>query len=196
MTALTRDRTTGLLAQAADDVRKNWGWFVFLGALQIVAGAVALSYAFSATVVSVTTLGFVLLFAAGAQTAAAILARSWRGFFLFLLLGILYAVSGFLMIQRPLFAAESLTLMLSAVLMVAGVYRAIAAMVYRFPSWGWVLLNGIVTTLLGVFILEQWPVSGLWVIGVYVGADLIMNGVTWSALAIGARRGVAALTGD
>jgi uncharacterized membrane protein HdeD (DUF308 family) len=183
------------LAEATDQVRKKWGWFLFLGLLQIVAGTVAVGFAFSATFVSVVTLGFVLLFAAGAQIAAACLARSWSGFSLFLLLGILYAVAGFLTIQHPLLAAESLTLMLSAALMIAGVFRVIASVADRFPSWGWVLVNGVVTALLGVLIWQQWPVSGLWVIGVYVGVDLIMNGITWSALAVGARNAVTALTG-
>jgi uncharacterized membrane protein HdeD (DUF308 family) len=67
------------------------------------------------------------------------------------------------------------------------VFRIIVALLERFPSWGWVLANGVITALLGVAIWQQWPASGLWVLGTLVGIDLIVNGVTWSALAAGVR---------
>jgi uncharacterized membrane protein HdeD (DUF308 family) len=195
MTTIASDRIAGMLTEEANSVRKNWGWFLALGIVQIVAGALALGFAFSATLASVMTLGILLLIAAGAQTAAAIWARDWSGFFLFLLLGVLYAVAGFLTLQHPLLAAEGLTLMLAAAFLIGGVFRIVVALIARFPSWGWVLCNGIVTVLLGIAIWKQWPGSGLWVLGTFVGIDLIVNGVTWSVLAVGVRNGVARLSG-
>jgi uncharacterized membrane protein HdeD (DUF308 family) len=155
----------------------------------------AVSFAFSATVASVVTLGVLLLVAAGAQLGAAIWARDWSGFFLFLLVGVLYAVAGFFTLQQPILAAESLTLMLATVFAVGGVFRIIVALLERFPTWGWVLANGVITSLLGIAIGLQWPASSLWVIGTVVGTDLILNGVTWSVLAVGVRNGLARLTG-
>jgi uncharacterized membrane protein HdeD (DUF308 family) len=67
-----------------------------LGIVQIIVGALAVGFAFSATLSSVVTLGVLLLIAAGAQMAAALLARDWDGFFLFLLLAFVYGVAGFL----------------------------------------------------------------------------------------------------
>jgi uncharacterized membrane protein HdeD (DUF308 family) len=184
-----------MLTEEANRVRTNWGWFLALGIVQIVAGMLAASFAFTATLASVVTLGILLLIAAGGQTAAAILARNWGGFFLFVLLAILYAVAGFLMLQHPLFAAEGLTLMLAAAFLIGGMFRIVIALVERFPSWGWVLFNGIVTALLGIAIWQQWPESGLWVLGMFVGIELIVNGVTWLVLAVGVRNGLAQLTG-
>ena len=66
----------------------------------------------------------------------------------------------------------------------------------RFPSWGWMLCNGIVTALLSIAICQQWPASGLWVLGMFVGVDLIMNGVTWSVLAVSVRWGLAQSAGQ
>ena len=117
------------------------------------------------------------------ERGAAVWARDWSGFFLFLLIGVLYAVAGFFTLQQPILAAESLTLMLAAAFVVGGVIRIIVALVERFPSWGWVLANGILTVLLGIAIWLQWPSSGLWVIGMFVGIDLIVNGTTWLMLA-------------
>jgi uncharacterized membrane protein HdeD (DUF308 family) len=195
MTAMVQDRFDGVLTEEAAGIRKDWGWFLALGIIQVIVGIFAVGFAFSATLASVMTLGILLIIAAGAQTAAAVLARDWGGFFLFLLLGIVYAVAGFLMIQNPLIAAESLTLMLAASYLTGGTFRIISALVERFDSWGWVLLNGVIAMLLGFLIWQQLPWSGLWVLGTFVGIDLIVNGVTWSALAISVRSGLTRLAG-
>src|SRR5262249_51381258 len=152
MTTVAQDRIADMLSEEATQVRKNWGWFLALGIVQIIVGALAVCFAFSASLVSVVTLGVLLLIAAGAQMGAALWARDWSGFFLFLLIGVLYAVTGFLMLQHPLLAAEGLTLMLATAFLVGGMFRIIIALVERFPSWGWVLFNGAITVLLGIAI--------------------------------------------
>jgi uncharacterized membrane protein HdeD (DUF308 family) len=152
-------------------------------------GVLAVSFTFSSTLASVVTLGILLLIAAAAQLAAAIWTRDWGGFFLYVLVGILYAVAGFLTIQQPLLAAGTLTLMLAAAFLVGGMFRIVVAAVERFPAWEWVFVNGIVTVLLGILIWRQWPASGLWVLGMFVGIDLIVNGINWSIVAIAVRRG-------
>ena len=195
MSTVASDRIEGMLTEEANSIRKSWGWFLALGIVQIVAGMLAVSFAFSATVASVVTLGILLLVAAGAQMGAAVWARDWSGFFLFLLVGVLYAVAGFFTLQQPVLAAESLTLMLAAAFVVGGVFRIIVALLERFPSWGWVLANGALAVLLGIAIWQQWPASGLWVLGLFVGVELVVNGLTWLMLAVGVRSGLARLTG-
>jgi len=196
MPANARNRAAVVLTVEAAGIRRNWGWFLALGIVQIIAGSLAVGFVFSATLASVVTLGVLLLIAGGAQTAAAVLARDWDGFFLFLLLGFLYGVAGLLTLQHPLLAAEGLTLMLAALFLLVGLFRIAVALVYHLPSWGWVLFNGVVTVLLGLAIWRQWPESGLWVLGMLVGIELIVNGVTWSVLAVGVRDGLARLTGQ
>ena len=196
MTTVTNTQNADLLTQEAKSIRKHWGWFLALGTVQIVAGPLAVGFVFGATLATVVTLGVLLLIAAGAQMAAALLARDWDGFFLFLLLAFLYAVAGFLTLQHPLLAAEGLTLMLAALFLVVGLFRIAVALVDQVPSWGWLLSNGIVTVLLGLAIWQQWPASGLWVLGLFVGIELIVNGVTWSVLAVGVRNGLAPSTGQ
>ena len=191
MSTVSTQSLPGVLTELITEVRKIWGWFLALGIIQIVVGVLAVSFAFSATLASVMTLGILLLIAAGAQLAAAIWTRDWGGFFLYILVGILYAVAGFLTIQHPLLAAETLTLMLAATFLVGGMFRIVVAAVERFAAWRWVLGNGIVSVVLGILIWRQWPVSGLWVLGMFVGIDLIVNGVNWSVVAIAVRKGTA-----
>jgi uncharacterized membrane protein HdeD (DUF308 family) len=189
MTSNAQGPVTVVLAVDAASMRKNWGRLLALGIVQIIAGTLAVSFTFRATLASVVTLGVLLLIAGGAQMAAALLARDWDGFLLFLLLAILYVVAGVLTLQNRLLAAEGLTLMLAALFLVVGLFRIAVALVDHVPSWGWLLFNGVVTVLLGLAIWQQWPESGLWVVGMLVGIELIVNGVTWSVLAVGARKG-------
>jgi uncharacterized membrane protein HdeD (DUF308 family) len=49
------------------------------------------------------------------------------------------------------------------------------------------VLDGLITIVLGVLILTNWPASGLWVIGLFLGIDLIFYGLTWIAIAFAVR---------
>jgi uncharacterized membrane protein HdeD (DUF308 family) len=68
-------------------------------------------------------------------------------------------------------------------LMVGGVFRIISALADRFSGWGWVLLNGVVTLMLGILIYKGWPETGLWAIGLFIGIEMIFNGWAWIMLA-------------
>jgi uncharacterized membrane protein HdeD (DUF308 family) len=94
------------------------------------------------------------------------------------LAGIMYLVLGFLLVQRPLAAAAFFTLMLAAAFFVGGLFCIIVALSDRFYGWGWVLLNGIVTLVLGILIWREWPEAAFWVIGLFVGIDMLFAG--WS----------------
>ena len=72
-------------------------------------------------------------------------------------------------------------------LLVGGIFRIILALTERFHGRGWVLLNGVVSVLLGVFIWRGWPWSGPVVIGVFVGIELIFNGLHWLMVGLAAR---------
>lgn len=189
MTIATPNRMDNVLADSSKQIRKTFGWIFVLSLIQIAAGMFAISFAFSATLASIVMLGFILLVAAGAQIGAAFWVRPWNRSLLFFLLGALYAVAGFLTLRHPLLAAEGVTLMLAAAFMVGGVFRIVAALADGFPGWGWVLFNGVITLMLGILIWLQWPISGLWVLGMFLGIDLVFNGVTWAAIAMTVRSG-------
>ena len=79
----------------------------------------------------------------------------------------------------------SLTARVSVFFLVAGLYQLFASMWTHLPGWGWQAANGAVSAIMGVLLLMQWPASGLWVVGLFVGIDLIFYGWAWIALAIG-----------
>jgi uncharacterized membrane protein HdeD (DUF308 family) len=69
-------------------------------------------------------------------------------------------------------------LMLAAAFFGSGLFRIIVALSERFYGWGWVLLNGIITLVLGILIWRGWPDAAFWVIGLFVGIDMLFAG--WS----------------
>jgi uncharacterized membrane protein HdeD (DUF308 family) len=71
---------------------------------------------------------------------------------------------------------------------VMGAFRTLAALMIRFPQWGWALLNGVITLLAGIVIYRQLPLDALWVIGLLVGLEMLFNGWTWIMLACAIRR--------
>jgi len=57
----------------------------------------------------------------------------------------------------------------------------------------WVLIDGIITLLLGLMIYLQWPSSSAWAIGTLVGISMIISGVTRVMLSLAVRRATTAL---
>lgn len=161
-----------------------WAWFLGLGIVILIAGLVAIGSALIATLASVVLLSCLLMAGGVAQIVNAFMARSWRVFFLYLLGGVLHLVLGVLMIEHPIGAAAILTLMIAVAFFVGGILRIVYGLVERFPGRGWVLLNGGITMLLGVAIWRQWPEASFWVIGLFVGIDLVFNGVSWIMLGL------------
>jgi uncharacterized membrane protein HdeD (DUF308 family) len=183
----TQAHLSNVLAYELEGLRKNWFWLLVLGILLVVVGMAAIASAFIATLTTVMVLGILFLVGGVVEIASAFWAHCWRGFWLQLLAGILYAVLGFLLVQHPIAAAAGFTLVLAAAFMVGGLFRIISALVDHFHGWGWVLLNGIITLVLGVMIWRQWPDSGLWVIGLFVGIDMLFAGWSWIMMALAVR---------
>jgi uncharacterized membrane protein HdeD (DUF308 family) len=108
----------------------------------------------------------------------------WAGVFQHLVAAVLFGVVGLLIIWRPVVTAEILTLLMGGFFLASGLFQIVAPAVFSLPDWGWHVLSGIITLLLGVLVLAQWPVSGLWVIGMFVGIELLFYGIAWIALAL------------
>ena len=166
------------------EIVHNWGWFLAFGIALVLIGVLAIARAVAATVVSMLFFGWLLVIAAGIEIVQAIMVGKWAGLYHHWLGAILFGVLGALIVWRPLVSAEILTLLMGAFFLVAGLFQVITPFVVSLPEWGWHVLNGIITLVLGILILAQWPVSGLWVIGLFVGIELIFYGGAWIALAL------------
>jgi uncharacterized membrane protein HdeD (DUF308 family) len=80
-----------------------------------------------------------------------------------------------------------MTVFIATFLLIGGLFQLISALAVHASGWGWHVADGLITAILGVLVLAQWPASGLWVIGLFVGIDLIFYGGAWIAIALGLR---------
>jgi uncharacterized membrane protein HdeD (DUF308 family) len=181
---------TEVLTQELGLLQKHWRWFLVLGIAMVVLGLTAVSYACIATVTMAATVlfGFFLIAGGIGEIVQSFWVGRWSGMLLHLLVGVIYALVGFMVIDQPAEAAVQLTLLIAIFLMVTGIFRIVFAVAERFAGSGWVLLNGVVTFILGLMIYKQWPASSLWVIGLFIGIDLIFNGISWIMLSLGLHR--------
>lgn len=169
-------------------VRRHWGWFFLLGLSLVLLGLAVIGSAYSATIFSVFVFGFLLIGAGAVHIVQAVLARQWHGMFLSLLLAILYVVVGGLCVTNPANAAVNMTFLFAAFCFIGGLFKIVTSLIMRFENWGWVFFNGAITFILGVLIYSEWPLSGLWLIGAFVGIDMLLSGWSWMMLALSARK--------
>lgn len=167
----------------------NWGWFFAWGLALIILGTFAITYAAEATIVTVVMLGIVLaIFGVIAiLDAFQFWWRIWGSFALRLLLGLLYLGAGVMLIKGPIAGSISLTLFFAVLFITVGIIRMIYALLYRHPGSGWKFFNGLITLVLGILILKSWPMSGLFIIGLFIGIDLLIAGWVYIMVAFAAR---------
>src|SRR5207342_3171318 len=132
-----------------ETLHAKWGWIVALGVIYSIAGFIALGSILTATVASVFIVGIMMLIAGVAEVINAFQVKTWGKFLLWVLLGFLYIVAGFVTFENPLLAAALLTLLLGGTLVVSGIMRIILAFNMKEGApWIWVALSGAVTLLL------------------------------------------------
>lgn len=179
------------LADGLKALRAKWGWIVALGVVFLIAGVIALGSVVAATETAVLVVGIMMLMGGVAEIIAAFGVKSWGKFLFWLLLGVLDVAAGIIAIMNPLLAATYLTLMLGFALVFGGVLRIFLAFQIKIAGggqWGWVVLSGLVTLLLGAMIIAQWPASSLFVLGIFLGIDLIFIGAGWITMGLALKK--------
>ena len=166
-------------------LRNQWWCFLLVGVALIVMGSICIASPIFATITSMMLFGFLLMAAGIAQIVTSFWAGRWSGMLLHLLIGVLYVVVGLMVSDAPLENAVLLTKLLAIFLIVTGIFNIVGSLIHRYPHWGWVMLNGCISLLLGLLINRQWPNSAPYIIGLFIGIEMIFNGWNWIALAIG-----------
>ena len=167
---------SGVFVAGIEEVRKSWGWFLVFGILLMILGATCVGKAQTATTFSILALGWVLAISGVVWLVSSFYAWSWGGFFVYLLNAIIRGVTGYLLIRHPDAGAEGVTMVLAALFIVGGLFRAAGASVIQFPRWGWTVFAGLVSVALGVYLLATWSTSSTFFVGIAIGIDLIFDG--------------------
>jgi uncharacterized membrane protein HdeD (DUF308 family) len=161
---------------ASNESRAEWGWFLGLGSVLVLLGAICMIGSITATFVTVIAIGWLLLVSGVVTMIHAFGTRTWSGFFLSLLSALLRGFTGYLLIRYPIVGAIGLTLVLASLFLVGGLFRAIGASTLQFPRWKWSVFSGLVSVGLGIMLLAQMPEASIWFIGLAVGVDLLLDG--------------------
>lgn len=172
-------------------LKDNWGWYLALGISLITLGSLAIIYTWTATLVSVVYIGFLLLTLSTFEAVKSWKMTRWNSFFLHMFLSVLYGISGIFLILDPTINAVTLTLLLALFFVAAGVIKITVALTQLVPHKFWLILHGVLTTILGIIIWYQWPESSFWALGMLVGVNMIITGWTWVMLSMVAKNVIA-----
>jgi uncharacterized membrane protein HdeD (DUF308 family) len=173
----------------AEQARKNSGWVIVLGVLTILAGIFAVAAPFMAGVTISVFVGVSLVVAGVFWAIGAFQAASFGQGVLAFLGGVLSVLGGLALWFQPVLGLASLAIVLAAYFFAQGIASCMLALKVKPASgWGWMLFSGILSVLLGIMIMSEWPLSGAWAIGVLVGVQLISAGWTMVMVASGVRR--------
>ena len=177
-----------------DIVRKASTLSIVWGVLLIVFGMVAIGSPFLAAVAVNAVIAWLIVLAGVVHLMVAFRAHGAGSMIWKVLVGLAYVFFGAYLILHPLLGVASLTLVLASLFLIEGVLDIILFFKMRpVGGAGWVLVDGIVTLLLGLMIYMQWPSSSVWAIGVLVGVSMIISGVTRVMLSLAVRKVTAAV---
>lgn len=113
--------------------------------------------------------------------------HTWQsnpGSFMDWLKPLLLLVTGVLMLTYPQPGIASLTLLLSAYLLMDA-YGSFGLAHSRYPDkgWGWMVFNGVMDIALATLFFIGWPGTSLMLLGLFVGISLVFDG--WALIVIG-----------
>jgi uncharacterized membrane protein HdeD (DUF308 family) len=175
--------------EAAAAIHDHWKFFLADGVLMMLLGAAAIIVPDLASLAITIFVGW-LFFVGGVFRAL----MAWRrrrspAFGWSLATGLLAALLGIILVARPLQGMLTLTAALAAFFIIGGIGTLLIAFEYRrhLTSWGWLLLSGVIDLVLAYLILEGWPSSAGWAIGLLAGINMFFFGLSLVMTAIAAR---------
>ncbi|STX55629.1 HdeD protein [Legionella beliardensis] len=172
----------------AKTLKHHWGWYLSLGILLLLLGCIGLGMEIALTIVSMYFFAALLMISGLSHIADALRYIRLKGAFWKILISIFYLITAIIILYNPLLASTIFTALLAWTLIIIGVTRIVMSISLRdMKGWGWILLAGLISLILGILILSHWPMSGLWVIGVFIAIDMIVSGWTYIFMAIALR---------
>ncbi|RZM77874.1 HdeD family acid-resistance protein [Leptolyngbya iicbica] len=184
--------STSLTELLGPEAKQATGWLIALSIVMILTGILAIALPGISSVTFTLILGWLLLFNGVVRIVNSFRSKPVRGFWLSLIVGILYAISGVIVLFNPIEAVLTLTWLFGFMLIFEGIVTIISAFVNKTGrSLAWLLvLDGVITLILGILVLSQWPQSAIWLIGLYIGISILMSGLSLLVIAMSTRRAI------
>lgn len=163
----------------------NANSFLFFGIALLILGVIAIGSQFLFTIGTVIFFGALMLMAGVAELVHIIASKKRNKMIFNILSSLAYIVTGCLTLWNPLVGALSITFIMSVFFILAGAVRVTYGLFHTNEArWGWFVLGGIINFALGLMVMAGWPATGLWMIGLFVGVEMIFYGTSWIMLAM------------
>jgi uncharacterized membrane protein HdeD (DUF308 family) len=183
---------SGTMHRAVSDALGiHWRLFLFQGLVTLALGIFAVALPVAATIAVDIFIGWLFLVCGIVGLFAIFSTRNIPAFTWSLVTAALSTAIGILLIWHPVAGAQSLTILLTVLFLVEGVFQIATSIAYRDvvrESWGWMLTSGIADLVLVVIIILGWPMTANWALGLLVGVNLITSGFAVVMVAIAGRR--------
>ena len=174
------EQTQSLDETIIGTVTRNRKRLMGFGILTVLLGISGVYMSSTVTMASMLIFGIFIMISGVVFLVESFSSPEWKGKLLYLLLALLYIVAGIMIVVFPTESAIWFTLFLAVMFVFVGIMRIVAGFLVsdEISNWRWMVFFGLLDILLGVLIYMQWPVSGLWVIGLFVSIELIIHGVS------------------
>ena len=92
-------------------------------------------------------------------------------------------VISLLILFHPAVVISTLGMILAVYFLMDGFVNIVLSVEFR-PAKGWrfMLLNGLLSLLLGIIVLSSWPLSSFWVVGLLIGISFLLDGIALLAI--------------
>lgn len=177
------------LASDDDMIARLSTWSLVLAGILAVLGGLALTAPWAASTVVDALCGIALVAAGISQLVMTMGTYSWRGFWLTLLCGTLSVMAGSGMLVLPAAGITALVTFLGIMLLFESTAKIVAAFSIRehYP-WGWLLVDGAVTGILGLILVSSRPAEAGILLGVFVGISLLSSALLFASAGLWLRR--------
>jgi len=157
----------------------HWKLFLAEGIFLIILGIIAIVVPHFFTVAIVVSLGWILLFGGIFLITRALLFFRMPGFGLWLFMGLLQLVIGYLFLAQPLEGILTLTLLMTLFFALEGISKiSLAFMMRPLAHWGYVLFSGLTALILAVVVWMGWPGIAEWLLGLLFGINMFFGGLS------------------
>ena len=161
----------------------HWKLFLAEGIFLIILGIIALLAPHFFTVAIVVSLGWILLFSGTFLIVRALSFFRMPGFGLWLFMGLLQFIIGYLFLAQPLEGILTLTMLMTLFFAMEGIAKISFALMMRpLAHWGYVLFSGLTALFLALVVWMSWPGTAEWLLGLLFGVNMLLGG--WSLVNI------------
>jgi len=174
--------------KAVPATARNWSWLLGLGVLFVIFGFLGFGSVVGVTLISIVFIGFMFLIAGVLQFVDGFKSRQWAPAVWHGLIAIMYFIGGCFIIWDPVLASTVITALIGWTLVVIGLIRLVMSIsLHGTKGWVFTLIASLAAIILGGVILMQWPLSSLWVIGMFISIELLLNGLSYIVMALAMR---------